>query len=88
MDYWLQYSAAKRSLLPLLVVYGCFHVGVVSTFAGSGSGGWTDGVGTSARLMTPVGVSVDSSGTICVTENTGRRIRMITSDGEEVPGMC
>ena len=74
--------------MPLLVVCGCFHVGVVSTFAGSGSGGWADGVGTSARLSGPAGVSVDSSGAICITENTGRRIRMITSDGEEVPGMC
>ena len=65
---------------------GFCHVGVVSTFAGSGSFEWADGVGTSARLA-PDGVSVDSRGTICIVEGF-KRIRMITSAGEELPGMC
>ena len=38
--------------------------GVVTTLAGSGSGAFADGVGTSASFYNPYGVAVDASGTV------------------------
>ena len=40
--------------------------GNVTTFAGSGSAGSTDGQGTSAKFKSPSGVAVDSSGNVYV----------------------
>jgi sugar lactone lactonase YvrE len=54
--------------------------GVVSTFAGSGSVGSTDGTGTTASLSYPCGVAVDASGTVYVTDGNSK-IRKITPEG-------
>ena len=51
----------------------------VTTFAGSGSCSWLDGVGTVARFYNPQGLAVTSSGTIYVTDYGGSRLRAITS---------
>jgi hypothetical protein len=40
----------------------------VTTFAGSGSGSYTDGIGTAASFIHPLGVAVDSNGTVYVTD--------------------
>jgi len=53
--------------------------GTVSTFAGTGTRGATNGAGTSATFNDPVGVAVDSSGNVYVAENGGDRIRKITA---------
>ena len=61
--------------------------GVVTTFAGIGTAGSTDGLGTVATFQTPSGVTVDGSGNIYVAEyninnpTTGNKIRKITPDG-------
>jgi sugar lactone lactonase YvrE len=49
----------------------------VSTFAGTGSAGTTDGHVGSATFSEPSGVAVDSSGNLYVTDYTGHRIRKI-----------
>ena len=59
----------------------CVVSGVVSTMAGSGSGSYGDGVGTSAMFNYPIGVSVDSSGTVYVGDRDNHRIRKISSSG-------
>jgi len=38
--------------------------GVVTTLAGSGYVGWSDGTGTAASFDVPAGVAVDGSGTV------------------------
>ena len=53
----------------------------VTTFAGSGIQGETDGTGTSARFFTPLGVAVDASGNVYVAERNNNKIRKITSAG-------
>ena len=57
--------------------------GVVSTLAGLASvtGGSADGTGTTARFYRPVGVCVDGSGNIFVSDSGNRTIRKVTSAG-------
>jgi hypothetical protein len=55
--------------------------GVVSTFAGSGSYGNTDGTGTAASFGTPYGIAVDAAGNVYVAEQGNNKIRKITSAG-------
>lgn len=51
--------------------------GVVSTIAGNGSTLFTNGTGTNATFNCPVGIAVDSVGTLYVTELVGNRVRKI-----------
>jgi len=53
--------------------------GVVSTFAGSGTQGSADGTGDIAEFDWPVGIAIDSSDNIFVTDKN--KIRKITSSG-------
>jgi|GEM_PF-1350957 len=55
--------------------------GTVSTFAGSGSAGSTNGVGTSASFNAPSGLAVDAMGTVFVTDEGGNQIRAISQSG-------
>jgi sugar lactone lactonase YvrE len=55
--------------------------GVVTTFAGSGSGGSTNGTGTAASFYFPQDVAVDGSGNVYVGEEGNHLIRKITSVG-------
>lgn len=52
--------------------------GVVSTFAGAGSNGSNDGVGSAARFDHPAGVAVDRAGNIYVADYYNSTIRKIT----------
>ncbi len=54
---------------------------VVTTLAGGGGSGSTDGSGTAARFFEPRGVSVDSAGTVYVADYRNHTIRKITSAG-------
>lgn len=55
--------------------------GVVTTFAGTGSVGSIDGVGSSATFNYPQGMCFDPSGNLYVIEPVTTRIRKITSAG-------
>jgi sugar lactone lactonase YvrE len=56
--------------------------GVVTTLAGTaGLKGSADGTGAAARFNTPVGVAVDSSGNVYVSDEANETIRMITPGG-------
>lgn len=55
--------------------------GVVTTFAGSGTSGNSEGTGTSAQFASPRGVTVDSSDNVYVADTNNCRIRKITSAG-------
>jgi sugar lactone lactonase YvrE len=55
--------------------------GVVSTFAGSGSSGFSDGTGTAARFYGPTGVAVDGSGNVFVADSNNYAIRKISPAG-------
>lgn len=52
--------------------------GEVSTFAGSGNPGSTDGNGVTASFNTPIGVAVDATGNIYVGDSYNHKIRKIT----------
>jgi prepilin-type N-terminal cleavage/methylation domain-containing protein len=54
---------------------------VVSTLAGSGTGGFADGTGAAAQVNTPAGIAVDTSGTVYVADFYNHRIRKISPTG-------
>ncbi|MCL3996209.1 NHL domain-containing protein [Streptomyces lavenduligriseus] len=58
--------------------------GKISTVAGAGVAGFSGdgGPATAARLNVPMGVAVDSTGTLYVTEYHNNRVRKITTDGK------
>lgn len=56
--------------------------GEVTTLAGTaGATGWRDGVGARARFNTPVGLALDATGNVYVSEYFNHTIRRITPDG-------
>lgn len=52
----------------------------VSTFAGSGSAGYTEGVGAAAAFSAPGGVAVDKHGTVYVLDKNNNAVRKIVSE--------
>lgn len=58
--------------------------GVVTTFAGSGTAGNSDGTGTAATFNTPDGIAIDSTGNLWVTDSGNNEIRKITTPGAVV----
>ncbi|MGB3586783.1 MAG: NHL repeat-containing protein, partial [Tunicatimonas sp.] len=55
-------------------------VGVVSTLAGSGTKGDTDGSGTIAQFDRPKGVAIDADGNVYVADTGNDKIKKITQD--------
>lgn len=55
--------------------------GNVSTLAGSGRVGSSDGTGTNASFSTPMGITIDASGNLYVADNQNCLIRKITQSG-------
>ncbi|WP_308467930.1 NHL repeat-containing protein [Rathayibacter soli] len=51
--------------------------GVVTTLAGSSSVGCADATGAAAQFNAPAGITVDSSGTIYVADESNNLIRII-----------
>jgi len=54
---------------------------VVTTFAGNGVSGYTDGTGTAARFYYPAGIAIDKAGDLYVADESSHRIRKVTPDG-------
>lgn len=55
--------------------------GAVTTFAGSGSAGSSDGLGTAASFRGPIGIAIDSNGNLYVADVSNNMIRKITPQG-------
>lgn len=55
--------------------------GVVTTVAGNGQPGYSDGTGSQAQFNGPVGVAVDRAGNVFVADTYNDRIRRIAPDG-------
>lgn len=55
--------------------------GSVTTFAGDGTPGYTDGTGTAARFMFPTSIAIDANDILYVTDTDAHTIRKITPAG-------
>jgi streptogramin lyase len=55
--------------------------GQVSTFAGSGQSGNSDGTGTGASFNSPFGITIDTSGNLYIADSGNNLIRKITPGG-------
>jgi len=55
--------------------------GVVSTFAGNGTPGYADGIGTAAEIYGPNDLTTDAQGNLYVSDESGERIRKVTPQG-------
>ena len=62
--------------------------GTVTTVAGSGQSGHSDGTGTAARFSYPFGVVVDRHGTIFVSDQLNYCIRKVTPGSWAVSTLC
>ena len=56
--------------------------GVVTTFAGSGSVGKTDGLGTAASFNNPQSIAIDAAGNLYVSDSKNNLIRKISPTGQ------
>jgi hypothetical protein len=54
---------------------------MVTTLAGSGSSGATNGVGTAASFNEPSGLAVDTAGNVYVADKVNHKIRKISPAG-------
>jgi mucin-19 len=57
------------------------QAGVVSTFAGQATAGFSDATGTNAMFNFPFGITIDSNGNLYVCERFGNRVRSISPSG-------
>ena len=57
-------------------------IATVSTLAGSGSYGYSDGIGFAARFDEPFDVAIDKAGNLYVADADNHRIRKVTPKGE------
>jgi streptogramin lyase len=55
--------------------------GNVTTLAGTGRSGFTDGPGTQAQFYNPAGLAVDGQGNVFVADNDNNRIRKVDPSG-------
>lgn len=55
--------------------------GVVSTYSGLGTPGFTDGIAVAARFSSPAGLAIDAAGVLYVADTTNNRIRKVALDG-------
>ncbi len=74
-------AAGCDSILTINLTVIATPVVTVSTLAGSGTSGYTDGTGTSAQFKNPYGVAVDGAGNVYVADRYNHRIRKITTSG-------
>ena len=67
-------------MLVIILLDYSYAIGVISTIAGTGSGGYSGdgGAATSAQLYGPSGVALDSSGNVYIGDGSNHRIRVIT----------
>src|SRR5579864_463614 len=54
----------------------------VTTIAGSGAAGITDGPAQKATFLFPAGVAVAHDGSIYISDSAAQRIRLLTTDGQ------
>jgi alpha-tubulin suppressor-like RCC1 family protein len=68
-------------LLYVIMLHINMHSQIVSTFAGSGNAGSTNGTGIAAEFKGSIGIAIDGSGNVYVADSENFKIRKITPAG-------
>src|SRR5207247_3916186 len=83
MSFQLRIVSLTCLLLPILGLGQDNSVGIITTVAGTGGGGFSGdgGPATSASLSSPDGVAVDTAGNLYIADRFNNRVRKVSTAG-------
>jgi hypothetical protein len=74
-------GTVSGTITNIAITCGAYSASTLSTFAGSGQAGMTNGTGRAARFNNPQGIALDASGNVYISDTGNNMIRKISPLG-------